>query len=268
MLGGRTTGRVARAPLVVRASRGGKALRMLSTRLALVAALALAPLLATSSASAQVVVQGEVVAQPAPQGQGQVQVQGQVIIQDATPQTVYAQPEPYGAAAVPDGYVVAQQPVAPQCPPGAQLMPNRWGQPVCMREEVRHRVSGALIGGGAGIFAGGYVFEIFTTIFSGIVGAFSTGPDYTADQLSTYINWGFVPVLGPWVQMGFVPPFADGSLYAILAIEGLMQAGGITMMVFGFIGEDVAEWRPIAGVDLRVSPMLGSAQGLEARLTF
>lgn len=239
---------------------------MLPNRLAVLTVLALATVLAAAPASAQVVVQGEVVAQPAPQGQ--VQVQGQVIIQDATPQTVYAQPEPYGGAAVPDAYVQAQ-PIGAQCPPDARLMPNRWGQPVCMREEVRHRISGGLVGGGLGIFAGGYVFEIFTTIFSGLIGAFDTArPDYTAEQLSNYVSWGFVPVLGPWVQMAFVPPFADGSLYAILAIEGLMQAGGITMAVFGFIGEDTTEWRPIAGVDLRVRPMLGSAQGLEARLTF
>ncbi|GAB4111935.1 MAG: hypothetical protein OHK0013_48030 [Sandaracinaceae bacterium] len=230
-------------------------------------ALALSALSVTTPASAQVVVQGEIVAQPSPQGEGQVQ--GQVVIQDANPQTVYAQPTvPDGYAAQPQGYAVAPQPIAPACPPPAQMMPDRWGRQRCMQEVTAHRVSGGLIGGGAGIFAGGYVLQVFVTLFSGIVGAFDTSGAYTADQLSNYVNWGFVPVLGPWVQMGFAPPFADGSLYAFLALEALMQAGGITMMVFGFIGEDVTEWRPIAGVDLEVRPMLGHAQGLTATFTF
>jgi hypothetical protein len=228
-------------------------------------ALALGALFVSASASAQVVVQGEVVAQPTPQGGGQVQ--GQVVIQDATPQTAYTQPTVPEGYAQSQGYVVQPQPIA-TCPAPAQLMPDRWGRQRCMREVTARRVSGGLVGGGAGVFGGGYVLQVFVTLFSGVVGAFSTGPDYTSEQLSNYVSWGFVPVLGPWVQMAFAPPFADASLYAVLALEGLLQAGGITMMVFGFIGSDVTEWRPISSVDLEVRPMLGHAQGLTATLRF
>lgn len=225
-----------------------------SVRFAVLAALVTS--LFAAPVSAQVIIQGEVTAQP----QGG-QVQGNVVVQ-TTP--TYAEQPTY--VQQPAAYA---QPVAPQCPAGAQLMPNRWGQSVCMHEVQSHRVSGGLLGGGIGLLAGGYVVEVFVTLFSGIVGAFSTGPDYTSDQLSNYVTWGFIPVLGPWVQMGFAPPFADSSLYAVLALEALAQAGGIVMIVFGVMGEDVVEWRPIGGLDLRVRPVLGqTTQGVVADLRF
>jgi hypothetical protein len=68
--------------------------------------------------------------------------------------------------------------------------------------------------------------------------------------------------------MGYAPPFADTSLYVVLALEALAQAGGIVMIVFGVMGEDVMEWRPIADLDLRVRPMLGETNGAVATLRF
>ncbi|MBX7192707.1 MAG: hypothetical protein K1X94_11645 [Sandaracinaceae bacterium] len=232
---------------------------MIITRTAAFAALAsLVLALQAASASAQVVIQGEVTAQP-----DQGQVQGNVVVTQ-TPPPAYG-----GYTDAPaGGYAVQPQQVAPQCPAGAQMMPNRWGQPVCMHEVTSHRVSGGLLGGGIGLLAGGYVLEVFVTLFSGIVGAFSTGPDYTAEQLNNYVTFGFIPVIGPWVQLGFAPPFADTSLYAVLVLEALAQAGGIVMIVFGVMGEDVTEWRPVAGLDLRVRPMLGQTNGLSAELRF
>lgn len=206
-----------------------------------------------SIASAQVVVQGEVT------------VQGQPTVYVAP-----AAPAAYGQPAVVQP-VVAQPYVAqPQaCPQGASLMPNRWGQPTCMVPVEAHRVSGGLLGGGIGLLAGGYVIEVFTTLFSGIVGAFGTdGTTYTASDLDKYVTWGLIPVLGPWVQMGYAPPFADGSLYAWLAFEGLLQAGGITMMVFGIMGEDYTDYRPVAGLDLHVRPVLGMTNGVDVTYRF
>jgi hypothetical protein len=214
--------------------------------------------LATAPASAQVVIQGEVTAQPAGGG---AQVQGNVVVQGAPPAA-------YGGYADPNAAYVQAQPMQPQCPPPAQLMPNRWGQSVCMQQVQTHRVSGGLLGGGIGLLAGGYVVQVFTTLFTGIVGAFSTGPDYSVDALNNYVTFGFIPVIGPWVQMGYAPPFADTSLYVVLALEALAQAGGIVMIVFGVMGEDVMEWRPIADLDLRVRPMLGETNGAVATLRF
>lgn len=234
---------------------------MLSLRSTALVAVALFTLTFAGRASAQVIIQGEVTAQPVPQG---TQVQGNVVIQGTTPPG-------YGSSYVDPnaGYAQPMQ-VQPQmqCPAGAQLMPNRWGQPQCMQQVPVHRMSGGLLGGGIGLLAGGYVVEIFTTLFTGILGAFSTGPEYSAESLNAYVSWGFVPVLGPFVQMGYAPPFADTGLYVVLALEGLAQIGGIVMIVFGVIGEDALEWRPIAGLDLQVRPMLGQTNGVMADLRF
>lgn len=220
-----------------------------------------------ATASAQVIIQGEVTAQPAQgQVQGQIVVQGQgsAYVQqpyvDPNGQTVYVDPNAQSAYA---------QPMMPQCPPPAQLMPNRWGQQQCMQQVTTTRVSGGLLGGGIGLLAGGYVLEVFVTLFTGIVGAFDTSGTYSASALENYVTFGFIPLIGPWVQMGFAPPFADASLYAVLALEGLAQAGGLVMIIFGAMGQEVTEWRPIAGLDLRVAPVLGmSTQGLSAQLSF
>ncbi len=200
-------------------------------------------------------------------------VQGQIVIQEVPP----------SGPAVPPGYAPQQQvivaPIAPQvvvppqqqvaCPPGSTLSPDRWGRVVCMQEVTRHRVSGGLLGGGIGMFAGGYVISIFTTLFTGIIGAFGTGVSYTRDALDNYVTFGFIPLIGPWVQMGFVPPFADEGLYAWLAFEALLQAGGLTMLIFGALGEEYTSFEPIAGVDLQLRPMLSAtAQGLITTATF
>jgi hypothetical protein len=222
--------------------------------LVLVSAALLAPtLLAPSAASAQT-------------------VQGQIIITEVPPT----------GPTVPPGYAPQQQVMAPQqqvvvappqqqmgCPPGSTLMPDRWGRPACMAEVTGHRIIGGLLGGGIGLLAGGYVASIFTTLFTGIVGAFSTGGSYTADSLNNYVTFGFIPIIGPWVQLGFAPPFADTGLYVWLAVEGLLQAGGLTMIIFGALGEDYTEFRPIAGLDLRLQPILSaSTQGVSATLSF
>ncbi len=234
----------------------------MSLRSAALVAVASFTLFFGSRASAQVIIQGEVTAQPAPQGQ---QVQGNVIIQGTAPAG-------YGSTYTDPNAVYAQpiqaQPIQPQCPAGAQLMPNRWGQGVCMHEVPVHRVIGGLLGGGIGLLAGGYVVEIFTTLFTGIIGAFSTGSEYSVESLNSYVGWGFVPVFGSFVQMGFAPPFADTSLYVVLALESLVQIGGIVMIVFGVMGEDATEWRPIAGLDLQVRPLLGQTNGVMADLRF
>jgi hypothetical protein len=195
-------------------------------------------------------------------------IQGQIIITEVPP----------SGPTVPPGYVQAPQPqvvvapVAPQvvqmqqpqmsCPPGSTMSPDRYGRPVCMEEVTRHR--------GIGMLAGGYVASVFTTLFTGIIGAFSTGSSgYTVSDLDNYVTFGFIPLIGPFVQLGFVPPFADEGLYAWLVVEGLLQAGGLTMLIFGAIGEEYTDFRPIAGVDVHLRPMLSaSTQGLSATVTF
>ena len=197
-------------------------------------------------------------------------IQGQIIITEVPP----------SGPAVPPGYapqpqvIVAPQ-AAPQiqyqqqmaCPPGSTLSPDRWGRPACMAEVTRHHVIGGLLGGGIGLFAGGYLASVITTVVSGVIGAFS-GTSSGSD-LNSYFTWGYIPLLGPWVQLGYVPGYADGGLYAWLAIEGLMQSGGLVMLIFGAIGEDYTDFQPIAGLDVHLAPIMSaSTQGLSATLTF
>lgn len=199
-------------------------------------------------------------------------IQGQIIITEV----------PQAGPTVPPGYapqvMVAPQVVTPQvavqpqlsCPPGTTLSPDRYGRPVCMEEYTRHRVSVGLLGGGIGMLAGGYLGSVLTTAISGLIGAFSVGSSgYSSSDLNNYFIFGYIPIIGPWVQLGFVPPNTDGGLYAWLVVEGLLQAGGLTMLIFGAIGDEVVDYRPIAGVEVHLRPMLSaSTQGLSATVTF
>lgn len=155
----------------------------------------------------------------------------------------------------------------PMCPNGGQMMPNRWGTPVCMHQVTRHQTNWDLIGSGAGLFGGTWVFEIIFTLISGGIGA-SQNSVWSSAHGADYINWGVVPILGPWVQMAFVPPQFDAGVYAVLAAEALIQAGGIAMVVLGFIGDDVQRWEPMAGLELRVAPMVGETNGISLQGSF
>lgn len=208
----------------------------------------------------------------------QTTVQGQIIIQEATPsQTTPAPPPPgYGTPPPQTGYVVATPPqqAQPQCPAGSQLMPDRRGTLRCMAEMETHRVSGGLLGGGIGLLAGGWVLEIVTTLVTTVGGAIgcavSAGCSWiTSGNFDTYSWSGYVPLIGPWIQMATLWNNADGGMYGWLAAEGLIQLGGLTMIIFGAIGEDSVEWQPVAGLDIQFAPMLsGTTQGVSATARF
>ena len=148
--------------------------------------------------------------------------------QYVAPAPVYAQPQ-YGGV---------------QCPPDSTLQPDRRGIARCMRLESGHRVIWGLAGAGIGLLAGGYVLEILTTAFSSLSTSFS--------RRDTYVGWGYVPLIGPWVQMGDLPPGTSSPMYVLLTFEGLLQAAGLVMIIIGAVGEDYEEYRPIAAGDFRV----------------
>jgi hypothetical protein len=199
--------------------------RRASFWIVLVAA-ALAP---ASLASAQgVIIQPAYTTAPPPQ-------QGQYVVQAP------AYTQPYG--------------MGMQCPSDATLQPDRRGVPRCMRLESGHRVIWGLAGAGIGLLAGGYVLEILTTAFSSLDSSFG--------RRDTYVGWGYVPLIGPWVQMGDLPPSTSSPMYVLLTFEGLLQAAGLVMVIVGAVGEDYEEYRPIAAGDFRVTPVLSTTmQGL------
>ncbi len=210
----------------------------------------------------------------------QTTVQGQIIIQEV-PSTSAAPPPPqaqvYVTTPTPQPqsvYVTPSAPAQPQCPAGSQLQVDAYGRATCMVETTRHHISGGLLGGGIGLLAGGWLLTWVTgtiVVVGGAVGCgLGGGCSWTSDgSASAFFNWSWVPVLGPWVEMGYLWPNADVGMFAWLAVEGLIQAGGLVMLIFGAIGEDSVVLEPAPGYALRVSPMVtASAQGLSAELTF
>ncbi len=176
----------------------------------------------------------------------------------------------YSTAPAGQVYVQAQQPYVQaqpaygagvQCPTDATLQPDRRGVVRCMRLESGHRVSWGLAGAGIGMLAGGWLLEILTTAFSSLDSHFGSR--------DTYVGWGYVPLVGPWVQMADLPPATSAPMYLLLTLEGLVQDAGLVMLVFGLIGEDYEEYRPLAAGDFRVSPILSaSMQGLSVQGAF
>jgi hypothetical protein len=142
-----------------------------------------------------------------------------------------------------------------QCPDGSAPQPDRRGIIRCMHLVNGHRVTWGLAGAGIGLLAGGWVIEILTTAFSSIDSHFGTRADY--------VGWGYVPLVGPWIQMTDVPPGTLSSYYVWLGFEGLLQDAGLILMIFGLVGEDYEEYQPIAAGDVRVRPIFSaSTQGI------
>lgn len=178
--------------------------------------------------------------------------QGGVVIQPVGEPTVVPAAPVYAAPTQP-GYVQGYGATA--CPADALLQPDRRGVMRCMRLEEGHRVIWGLAGAGIGLLAGGWVWSILTTAFSSLLDEF--------EHRDTYVGWGYVPIVGPWVQMTDLPPGVQSSYYAYLSFEGLLQDAGLILLIAGLVGEDAEEYRPIAAGDLRVRPLLGaSTQGL------
>ncbi len=204
----------------------------------------------------------------------QTTVQGQIIIQEATPTTSAAPPQGQVYVVPQSDYITPPMAAQPQCPAGASVEMDRWGRPVCMMEVQRHRVIGGLLGGGIGLLAGGWVVSWVSGIVVTVGGAFAcfvpSGCGWTSSGASSaFFNWGWAPLIGPWVQMGYLWDNADGGMYAWLAVEGLLQAGGLVMLIFGALGEDSIQLEPVPGYAVHVRPMISaSTQGLSADVRF
>jgi hypothetical protein len=180
----------------------------------------------------------------------QTTVQGQIIIQEQTPTTSTAPPpqaQAYGQPVMVTPTPPMATPPQPQCPAGSVMQVDAYGRPQCMVETTRHRVSGGLLGGGIGLFAGFWVASIVTGLVEGVAlsfgCAFSSG--CSAGSPGDVIAWGFVPLIGPLVQLAYFPGVTDSGLYAWHIVESAVQIGGLVMLIFGAIGEDVTELTPV-----------------------
>lgn len=179
----------------------------------------------------------------------------------ATPAT----PTPAPVVVSAPGARLASPPPPPTfaCPGGSQQVNDAYGRPTCVTERRVHAVDGVWLGLGIGALAGGYVAlyvgTLVTTSASGSFGRYSG--DYTL--------WGDVPLLGPWVQMGYFPDHTDAGQYVWNSFVGLLEIAGLVALIYGAIGEERVEMRPLPGYVLRVTPILGTTTaGLAATLTF
>jgi hypothetical protein len=167
----------------------------------------------------------------------------------------YTTPAPQQQVYAPAPTYAAPYGTALQCPADATLQPDRRGIMRCMRLESGHRTGWGFAGSGIGLMAGGWLIEILTTAFSSLDSDFA--------HRDTYMGWGFVPLVGPWVQMTDVPSGTLSSYYVWLGFEGLLQDVGLVLFIVGLAGEDYEEYRAIAAGDVRVRPVMSaSMQGL------
>ena len=148
------------------------------------------------------------------------------------------QPQPYQ----PQPY--QPQPYQPQpyyppqpyrSPTGATLVPAPRGQ---ARYVNRPRV-GLIIAGSVTLGA--------SWLFSALAASANVGPYYATDYSLGYAStssavgdttalWPlYIPVLGPWIEMGFIHGSGAPLGGALLAFDGLVQAGGLAMLIAGAV---------------------------------
>lgn len=140
---------------------------------------------------------------------------------------------------------------------------RRSGQPAGVKYE--HRMRSGLLGSGATLFLLSYGLSVVSAA------SFSTDCDPNTAQLGcTTQRWPlFVPVAGPFIQMGSLSGTNSGTARALLAVDGVLQAGGAAMALVGLlVPKRVAVPTVFAG-RVRFSPLTGAGgSGLLALGTF
>ncbi|HRI54466.1 MAG TPA: hypothetical protein PLW65_30210 [Pseudomonadota bacterium] len=184
-----------------------------------------------------------------------------------------AQPYPEQGYPQPQGYPAP--PAQPGCPappaqPGYPAPPAPGTQPTYvqlsrtpLRYESRPRRN-LIIGGGLTLGLSYTITAILASSYTDSLYAYdentrrnsitSTGGSFGA----TSTLWPlYIPVLGPWIQMGYL--YGNGSQLGstLLAIDGLVQAGGLAILIAGAVSRTrVAVY---ARNSLTVSPLTVSS---------
>jgi len=157
---------------------------------------------------------------------------------------------------------------------------NGWseGDPIPPGYHPISRVRGGLVAGGASLF--GAMYLLFGLLPATIDSDSCSG--YSGSSCHNTLWPLYIPVVGPFITMG-----TNGShsttVGLLLAIDGLAQAGGMAMMIFGAIGRTVLmrndlgmnplEFRVGQAKKLELQPMMGmgmtqSGTGGGFKLTF
>lgn len=163
--------------------------------------------------------------------QVQVQVQPYQPQQPVYVQQQVAPPPPQDAVA-PNGQYVApmqqqtQQTYIPQsvAMSGPRVIQD-WheGEPIPPGYHPSTRIRGGLVGGGIGLFAGTYLISVLVA---------AAGQDITSNGGGTNAAAPlYIPVIGPFITMGNVSNSATADVFLVL--DGLAQAGGVAMFIYG-----------------------------------
>ncbi len=111
-----------------------------------------------------------------------------------------------------------------------------------------------MVVGSLGLFAVGYLVQALSTAVSVAQGEHDVGPTYSADSLTEYERWGYLPLVGPWAKLALAPPHVDQAGGALFAVEGLLELGGVVVFVISLFVHPVDEWRRETVGRWRVSP--------------
>jgi hypothetical protein len=146
-------------------------------------------------------------------------------------------PAPAGAPAYPPTYYPPPQPYGAY-PPGPARLRYEEGDPIPAGYHVVHRARNGLVIGGTVLFAVSYGISLSVAMI---------------DDFKHETKWLAIPVAGPWLMMyersrptcdsqtgsGCVEESLETILRFYLAVDGVAQAAGVTMLSFGISGRDI-----------------------------
>jgi hypothetical protein len=117
-----------------------------------------------------------------------------------------------------------------------------------------------------GLIVAGAITLGVTYIVNGLVSAFA-GLDVSptvaeAEAWSQFRGYAWIPVAGPWVQLAVKPTgFNEDSWAGWLIADGILQAGGLTMLIIGIavpVETTVySEGGPGDGLEMALLPQVG-----------
>jgi hypothetical protein len=182
----------------------------------------------------------------------------------APPPAPYPEPAPYPAPPPPGYYpppAYGPPPGYPPPPPAKDTRPREiddWeeGDPIPPGYTPRGRIRKGLVIGGAVTLGAVWIVNVLVASVAMSIEENVQGGEPEA--------WGalYVPVAGPFIAMGTLE--ARGSGIVVLALDGVIQAGGLAMLIAGVAAEKTVLVRDYSsGLEMSVTPVVaGDFQGL------
>ena len=123
-------------------------------------------------------------------------------------------------------------PAISRCPEGYVRLED-----ACVLPPPVHQLGVGSIVGGSLLVAAGWSIQIGVTAIAG------SGDWRQPDRQPAFNAWGYVPLVGSLVQLGYLRDPREAWPYTLGIGESLMQIVGIVMIIQGIMGEDVQPTR-------------------------